>query len=341
MIMFRASRWQRLRIALFLCLSFLPAAAQPTGPEAAAKMAAWKKLEAQNLPAIEKLGASNPCSNQATIVARLEETRNAAKEYFAVSSQRLQQAYDITSKDAALLKKSWDDVKARRGDLQPAVAAMESSLASYRSAAAALPANDEEGRIVYQRLIRSIEQSVATMRDAAADAQAADRFMQIASEFLGNRLYGAEKERKLIELDKQVTDLKYDGLLQQSEVACVGQRAPEMIRQLDTAGSGSDPLNGEWTFSGKADPSQPASITLRVQVAGSRVEAVLRATGIPRKWRLPVSLDLTVSGLKNGKLSWTAAGQAGAIELIPSGDLVELVWKSQEGVLFDGLLKRR
>jgi hypothetical protein len=341
MIMFRASRWQRLRIAHLLCLSLLPAAAQPPAPEAAAKMAAWKKLEAQNLTAIEKLGAANPCSNQSTIAARLEETRNAAKEYFTVSSQRLQLAHDAASKDAALLKQSWDDVKTRRGDLQAAVAAMESSLTSYRSAAAALPANDEEGRIIYQRLIRSVEQSVASLREAAADSQAADRFAQIANEFLSNRLYGAEKERKLLELDKQVTDLKYDGLLQQSEVACVGQRAPEMIRRLDAAAAGPDPLSGEWTFSEKTDPSQPASITLRVQVAGTRVDAVLHATGIPRKWRLPVSLDLTLSGLKNGKLAWTAAGQAGAIELIPSGELMELVWKSQEGVLFDGLLKRR
>jgi type I site-specific restriction endonuclease len=343
MIMFSASRSQGLRIAPLLCLLFLPAAAQPPAPDAAAKMAAWKKLETQNLPAIEKLGAANPCANQSAISARLEETRNAAREYFTVTSQRLQQSYDVTSKDVELLKKSWDEVKTRRGDLQAAVAAMESTLASYRSSAAALPANDEEGRLIYQRLVRSVEQSLNSLREAAADSQAADRFAQIAAEFLGNRLYGAEKERKLLDLDRQVTELKYDGLLQQSEVACAGQRAPEMIRQLDRAATTSAPdtLAGEWVFSGAADPTQPASIVLQVQVAGSRVDAVLRVTGIPRKWRLPVTLDLTVSGLKNGKLAWTAAGQAGALELIPTGQLLELVWKSQEGILFDGLLKRR
>jgi hypothetical protein len=333
----------RLHLAPLLFLSLLSAAAQPQAPDAAAKMAAWKKLEAQNLPAVEKLGAANPCSNQAPIAARLEETRNAAREYFTLSIQRLQQSYDVTSKDAALLKKSWDDVRTRRGDLQAAVTVMESSLASYRSAAAALPAHDEEGRLIYQRLVRSVEQSLNSLRDAAADAQAADRFAQIANEFLGNRLYGSEKERKLLELDRQVTDLKYDGLLQQSEIACAGQRAPEMLRQLDRASAAAAPdaLSGAWTFTGTTDPSQPASIILQVQVSGARVDVTLQANGVPRKWRLPGSLNLTVSGLKNGKLAWTAAGQAGAIELIPSGELLELVWKSQEGVLFDGLLKRR
>lgn len=342
-MMSRALHLNRLRSALLVCLFFLPAAAQPPAPDAAAKLAAWKKLETQNLPAIEKLAAANPCSNRATIAARLDEIRNAAKDYFTVNGQRLQASFDASSKDAASLQKSLADLKTRRGDLPGAVAILEASLAAYRLSAAALPPNDQEGRLIYQRLVQNVEQSLLSLRQAAADSESADRLSQIAVEFLGNRLYGAEKERKLLELDRQVTDLKYDGILQQSEVACVGQRAPEMIRQLDrsTPAATQDPLSGSWIFTGSNDAGQPSSITLQVQVTGNRVDIALRANGIPRKWRLPVTLDLSLSGLKNGKLAWTAAGQAGAIELIPTGQMIELVWSSQEGLLFDNVLKRR
>ena len=86
-----------------------------------------------------------------------------------------------------------------------------------------------------------------------------------------------------------------------------------MLRQLDKPPdpSSQDPMSGSWVFRGATNPNQPRSLTVDVQVAGNRLGAVIRASGISEEVaRLSVTVDLTLSrGLINGKLGWSASGR--------------------------------
>ncbi len=328
----------RNRLAIAFLAAALPAAAQPeTAANDAALEAAWRTLAAKDLPLVQELAATDACGNQAAVSAHVAEVRAAAGQYFSAKGKELQSSYEGTARELDFLRKSSFQIHAQRGDLPALIKTQEAALADYRAVLSGLPAQDRENRLLYQKLVERTEASLATLRTALADANALDQVMQVSLEVLGAQAEGTKRYQQLLDTERQATDLNYDAILERQQMACLDRAKPQRLDRLNQlADAGAGPLSGLWTYNSR-DQRKPGKLNLQLKESSAGIEGVITASalvGIPA---------LTFSGPRRQPMifPWSARGQTGSIELIPAGQMLEMVWKTEKNVvLFDDLLTK-